>query len=525
MGFAKSKFWIFLSLCIIGFILCFNPLQAIISSVPTVTFELTNSSISESTLTTSITVNLSATSSQEITVDYIVTGGTANNTNWGSGQDYTLTQGTLTFAPGSLTQTISLSIIDDSIQEADETIEIKLLNPQNVILGKNSLHTITILDNDRGTIFDVVKNFGAAGDGITDDTRAIQTAIDSVYQQGGGVIIFPPGVYIVTSVNLKENITYQGYKATIKRPDNQDKWTRTFMANYAGNANSHPLIIKGFIFDGNSQNQGAYQKYELEQAHLIFLVGDSKFPGKLQAFIEDCNFINGVADGISVYTNVSVKVFNCEAVDVFRGGFVLTGGNSIAEVYSLTTKGETDETGIDIEVDGKGYGGSLKVDVKLENLNLINGNFDIAVSDSSTVIGKNIISDAPFYIFSRNSTMKFNNSQFKVGATDGYMNRIVFPYNITFENCEFYVTRKETKRPYKFFSVADVWWQHPSYKKQSNQLLIFRNCSFKVDSNIKKTDKTYAIYLRRDAELANNRLVLDTVNISRQFNVGIFQQK
>ncbi|MUG92460.1 hypothetical protein F7734_08315 [Scytonema sp. UIC 10036] len=377
---------------------------------------------------------------------------------------------------------------------------------------------------DRSDRFSV-KNFGAKGNGITNDTKAIQTAIDTVYARGGGTIVFPPGVYIVTSVKLKENIAYEGYGATIKRPKHQGKWTRTFIAEYAGQTDSKPLIIKGFIFDGNSKNQGNYKNYELEQAALVFLTADPKYPGKLRAFIENCFFKNGVADGLSVYTNVSLKVNKCEATDIFRGGFVLTGGNSFVEISNFTTRGKFDVSGIDIEVDGRGYGNTLKVDVKLENLNLLNGRFDIGVADGSRVIGNNIIShDAPFVIYSLKSKMKFTNSKFKVGASDSYINRILFPHDVTFEDCEFYVTRKETKQPYQFFSAADVWWQHPSQGIQRNQSLVFKDCFFKLDSNIKRNDITYAVYVRRDFPLTNNNLVIKGGAIAKEFKSQIVKE-
>ena len=41
-----------------------------------------------------------------------------------------------------------------------------------------------------------VKDFGAAGDGVTDDTAAIQAAIDAVKAAGGGVVYFPAGRYM-----------------------------------------------------------------------------------------------------------------------------------------------------------------------------------------------------------------------------------------------------------------------------------------------------------------------------------------
>ena len=46
-----------------------------------------------------------------------------------------------------------------------------------------------------------VKDFGAVGDGVADDTAAIQAAIDAVYAAGGGTIDIPPGVYNITSLS------------------------------------------------------------------------------------------------------------------------------------------------------------------------------------------------------------------------------------------------------------------------------------------------------------------------------------
>lgn len=60
-----------------------------------------------------------------------------------------------------------------------------------------------------------VKRFGAVGDGVTDDTAAIQAAIDaaeaSVSTAGGAVVSFPPGKYRVS-----ETITVQEDAITLK---------------------------------------------------------------------------------------------------------------------------------------------------------------------------------------------------------------------------------------------------------------------------------------------------------------------
>ncbi|RHO72693.1 hypothetical protein DW082_00030 [Alistipes sp. AF48-12] len=50
------------------------------------------------------------------------------------------------------------------------------------------------MKTDGGLVYDV-KNFGAVGDGVTDDTRAIQAALDYAVDHGGGTVYFPNGLY------------------------------------------------------------------------------------------------------------------------------------------------------------------------------------------------------------------------------------------------------------------------------------------------------------------------------------------
>jgi hypothetical protein len=45
----------------------------------------------------------------------------------------------------------------------------------------------------------VKADYGAIGDGSTDDTAAIQAAIDHLQVNGGGTLLFPPGTYLITS--------------------------------------------------------------------------------------------------------------------------------------------------------------------------------------------------------------------------------------------------------------------------------------------------------------------------------------
>jgi polygalacturonase len=160
-----------------------------------------------------------------------------------------------------------------------------------------------------------VKDFGAVGNGVTDDTAALQAAIDAVHAAGGGTILFPTGTYMITMVNAYAGIIFQGNGgAVIKRPANQPNFTRTFTFNsttvWSESYDSPPVQFLDLIIDGNRDNQGAYSAYQQEQSHLIFLVGDAAKAGRLRAIVEGCTLINCVADAISVYHNVDIAVNN-----------------------------------------------------------------------------------------------------------------------------------------------------------------------------------------------------------------------
>lgn len=64
-----------------------------------------------------------------------------------------------------------------------------------------------------------VKDYGAVGDGATDDTAAMQAALDSIGTAGGTVVV-PPGTYLISaSLQVrKDNTTFDIGNATIKGP-------------------------------------------------------------------------------------------------------------------------------------------------------------------------------------------------------------------------------------------------------------------------------------------------------------------
>lgn len=140
---------------------------------PVISFSSTASSGVESVNSVNITVDNTLASLSTITVDYAVSG-----TATGSGTDYTLASGTLTFAANSTSETITIaSIVNDEIVELDETVIITLSNPTNAILGTNTVHTYTITDDDEALI--TIANVTAdEEDGTATVTLSLDKAID-----------------------------------------------------------------------------------------------------------------------------------------------------------------------------------------------------------------------------------------------------------------------------------------------------------------------------------------------------------
>jgi hypothetical protein len=93
------------------------------------------------TISVTYTVNLSSANPAGVTVNYATANGTAT-----AGSDYTATSGTLSFGAGETSKTITINLINDSINEADETFSFSLSAPTNATLGSPSSVTTTLTD-------------------------------------------------------------------------------------------------------------------------------------------------------------------------------------------------------------------------------------------------------------------------------------------------------------------------------------------------------------------------------------------
>ena len=117
--------------------------QDVRTGAPVVGFESAAYSISEAAATATITVTLNAASNVTAAVRYATADGTAT-----AGEDYQATSGTLTFAPGETTQMFVVPLLDDTVDESDETLTLALSDATEAMIAGANPVTLTLVDDD-----------------------------------------------------------------------------------------------------------------------------------------------------------------------------------------------------------------------------------------------------------------------------------------------------------------------------------------------------------------------------------------
>ncbi len=116
----------------------------IVDNDPPPTISIDDVTVNEGAGTATFTVTLNTASGLSVTVDYATSNGTAT-----AGSDYASTSGTKAFAAGVTSQTVTVSILNDTLFENSESFNVNLSNPTNATIADN-LGIGTILDNGGG---------------------------------------------------------------------------------------------------------------------------------------------------------------------------------------------------------------------------------------------------------------------------------------------------------------------------------------------------------------------------------------
>jgi hypothetical protein len=178
-----------------------------------------------------------------------------------------------------------------------------------------------LFDNP-GTVFDVA-NYGAKGDGFTDDTDAIQDAVDAATAAGGGkVLLSGRKTYIATNILLKDNVTFFIESGSVLRqspdlrhykyPLELGHWSKSFShLPWAGCANL-PLIQADGAVNIKVTGGGLIRMSEVDNLSDYFL---SRLESNGVGKIYDCLF-NVCAQRLHIVPIGFFDVKGCEISDI-----------------------------------------------------------------------------------------------------------------------------------------------------------------------------------------------------------------
>ena len=95
--------------------------------------------------------------------------------------------------------------------------------------------------------------FYASGDGITNDTHAIQSAIDTAAENGGGTVVLTAGkTFVISNIMLRSHVgLHFGDGAVLKQTPSNDGYTKYENGSYVpySPAVGHNLVREGIIWD------------------------------------------------------------------------------------------------------------------------------------------------------------------------------------------------------------------------------------------------------------------------------------
>jgi probable HAF family extracellular repeat protein len=200
----------------------------LLTPITTPLMTITDTSVTEGhtgTRAVTFTVTLSAASAQPVTVAYATANGTAT-----AGSDYQAASGTLTFAPGETSKTITVLVYGDRLGEPNETFVVNLSSPTNATIADGQ-GVGTILDDEpRVSVNNASVKEGRSGKKLLTFTVTLSAAYDQAvtmsfrtadgtattgdkdYVAKSGTLTFAPG-------EMTKTISIEVIGDTKKEPD------------------------------------------------------------------------------------------------------------------------------------------------------------------------------------------------------------------------------------------------------------------------------------------------------------------
>lgn len=286
----------------------------------------------------------------------------------------------------------------------------------------------------KGSLVYNVKDYGATGDGTTNDTLAIQTAIDAA---GSGIVFFPQGTYIVTDElkvkSINSRLCGAGHASTIKQTVDGKNGINVGLNN--GVIIRDLRILTGGYSPTSGNGVHSDQAGDLLIYNVVcqdffngFYIDTRTLVTQSQVYIDSCNAYSNNGAGYNLNNGTDVVLTNCRGLSNKIGAFVMDSSGVTMNNCLFNSNTE----------DGVFFDGTAN-DWNFINQTICDGNgkygFHLKTSRglqiSNSWAGTN--DDAGFLIDSLCKDMIISNSQARNNGTHGFqLNAAV---NIAFDNC------------------------------------------------------------------------------------------
>lgn len=186
------------------------------------------------------------------------------------------------------TNLAEITLFENKARLTSTTFKFKVresLTSENAVKSENEYSILTNLIQEVKMLTLNVKQFGAKGDGKTDDTIAIQKCFDSIKSNERATVIFPDGVYLIDGIHVqnKDEICIKG-----------NSWN-TVLQLKSNSKNQYILFLDNcprFIMQDIKIN-GDYTKQTIENCGL--LLKESEF-----SIVDRCCIMFCKGNGISI---------------------------------------------------------------------------------------------------------------------------------------------------------------------------------------------------------------------------------
>jgi hypothetical protein len=217
-----------------------------------------------------------------------------------------------------------------------------------------------------------VRDFGATGDGVTNDTAAFTAAINALKAAGPGyTLLVPAGVYRISSTFAftdMSDFTVRSEGATIKAMNSMT------VGSYTGDVmrftNCSRFTVEGFTLNGNRTARSNGMSVTLR------VFGGSDF------LVRNCTMLDGTLDHIYVSANITNgqlisrahagRFENCTLDNAYRNGVAVTNGYDLQFVGN-TVRNVQNLAGIDLEANEED-GPNAVTDILVANNTISNCN-------------------------------------------------------------------------------------------------------------------------------------------------------